>query len=234
MREQTTPGGYGQPQTGRIPGGDEPDGRQPMPDQAADPTGRRPSAAQVPGSVDGPAGPATGPAGTPPADPEPVPEFRPESEVDTLGRRGYDTEPEPAGPAGTEPVTPAPADEPMTAGTPGGPGSAPVSDVPEGALASGSGRAGEDTGAVLFGQDEVERFRLRWREVQADFVDDPKTAVQGADRLVEEVMGALSDLFAAHKRELEAQWHGGDHGETEELRVALRRYRSFFDQLLNS
>jgi hypothetical protein len=92
----------------------------------------------------------------------------------------------------------------------------------------------EDSGAVLFGDDEVERFRARWRELQADFVDDPKEAVRGADQLVGEVVRALTDIFAQHKNELEEHWRGEGAGETEELRVALRRYRSFFDQLLNA
>jgi hypothetical protein len=89
----------------------------------------------------------------------------------------------------------------------------------------------EDSGAVLFGGEEVERFRAQWRDLQAGFVDNPKEAVQGADRLVEDVLRSLTDVFNAHKQELETQWQGG---ETEELRVALRRYRSFFDQLLNT
>jgi len=92
----------------------------------------------------------------------------------------------------------------------------------------------EDTGAVLFGDDQVDKFRNRWRELQADFVDDPMRAVRGADELVDEVMRTLSEIFAEHKTELRGQWQGDGPGETEELRVALRRYRSFFDQLLNA
>lgn len=89
-----------------------------------------------------------------------------------------------------------------------------------------------DDAEVLLGTDDAEKFRLRWRELQADFVDDPKHAVEGADHLVDEVMRTLSEIFADHKRDLEGQLRGG--GETEELRVALRRYRSFFEQLLNA
>ncbi len=96
------------------------------------------------------------------------------------------------------------------------------------------GAPDEDTGAVLFGDDQVDRFRNRWRELQADFVDDPKQAVRGADELVDEVMRTLSEIFAEHKNELKGQWQDDGPGETEELRVALRRYRSFFDQLLNA
>ncbi|WP_083661649.1 hypothetical protein [Actinophytocola xanthii] len=89
----------------------------------------------------------------------------------------------------------------------------------------------DDSGAELFGAADVQRFRARWRELQADFVDDPKQAVQGADDLVGEVMRALTEIVADHKRQLEGEWREGA-GETEELRVALRRYRAFLDQLL--
>ena len=92
---------------------------------------------------------------------------------------------------------------------------------------------GDDAGAALFGTGDVERFRARWRELQADFVDDPGRAVRGADELVGEVMRALSEVVAQHKRALDDGWRDGA-GETEDLRVALRRYRSFFDQLLTS
>lgn len=91
----------------------------------------------------------------------------------------------------------------------------------------------DDSGAVLFGAEDAQRFRARWRELQADFVDDPKQAVQGADDLVGEVMRALTEIVADHKRQLEGEWRDGA-GETEELRVALRRYRAFLDQLLTT
>jgi hypothetical protein len=122
----------------------------------------------------------------------------------------------------TDPIPPEPVDVgpgPVHAGNAG--------DVTE------SGDPG-DAGAVLFGGATNERFREQWRDLQAEFVDDPMNAVQGADRLVDDVLRALSETFAAHKHELEAQWQGGGTGETEELRVAMRRYRSFLDQLLNA
>jgi len=93
--------------------------------------------------------------------------------------------------------------------------------------------ADDDAGAALFGAGDVDRFRARWRELQADFVDDPAQAVRGADDLVGEVMRALSEVVAEHKRALEGGWRDGA-GETEDLRVALRRYRAFFDQLLTT
>jgi hypothetical protein len=113
----------------------------------------------------------------------------------------------------------------------------PVEDAghaPVRAANTGDVKDSGDAGAVLFGGAGSERFREQWRELQAEFVDDPMTAVQGADRLVGDVLRTLSETFAAHKHELEAQWQGGGTGETEELRVAMRRYRSFLDQLLHA
>ncbi|MGK3203090.1 hypothetical protein [Amycolatopsis sp. MEPSY49] len=83
----------------------------------------------------------------------------------------------------------------------------------------------------LIDEDKVTGFRDRWQNVQTGFVDDPKQAVRQADELVAAVISALATTFAEHKGELEAQWQQGEPA-TEELRIALRRYRSFFDQLL--
>lgn len=83
----------------------------------------------------------------------------------------------------------------------------------------------------LIDEDKVTGFRDRWQNVQTGFVDDPKQAVQQADELVAAVISALATTFAEHKGDLEAQWQQGEPA-TEELRIALRRYRSFFDQLL--
>jgi len=83
----------------------------------------------------------------------------------------------------------------------------------------------------LIDEEKVTGFRDRWQNVQTGFVDDPKQAVQQADELVAAVISALATTFAEHKSELEAQWQQGEPA-TEELRIALRRYRSFFDQLL--
>jgi hypothetical protein len=83
----------------------------------------------------------------------------------------------------------------------------------------------------LVDEEKVTGFRDRWQNVQTGFVDDPKQAVQQADELVAAVISALATTFAEHKSELEGQWRQGEPA-TEELRIALRRYRSFFDQLL--
>jgi hypothetical protein len=87
--------------------------------------------------------------------------------------------------------------------------------------------------AELFPHQDVEQFRTEWQQIQARFVDDPRDAVQSADHLVAAVMQSLATTFTNHKHELEDQWQQGSDVETEDLRLALRRYRSFFNQLLN-
>ena len=90
-----------------------------------------------------------------------------------------------------------------------------------------------DRSAPLFPTGEAEGFRVRWREVQVGFVDDPRTAVEQADGLVAEMMQRLAKMFADERGRLEAQSSRGDNISTEDLRVALRQYRSFFDRLLS-
>jgi len=85
----------------------------------------------------------------------------------------------------------------------------------------------------LFAHEDVTAFRASWDKVQTRFVDDPRAAVQDADGLVADVMQSLQTTFADRKQE----WAGdGQDGtaETENLRQALRRYRSFLDRLLNA
>ena len=86
---------------------------------------------------------------------------------------------------------------------------------------------------MLFVDDEAGRFRTRWTDVQAAFVDSPRSAVERADALVAETMQRLAEMFADERTRLEKQWDRGDNVTTEDLRVALQRYRAFFDRLLN-
>jgi len=85
----------------------------------------------------------------------------------------------------------------------------------------------------LFPTGEAEGFRSRWVEVQTGFVDEPRNAVEQADGLVAEMMKRLATVFADERARLEEQWSRGDDISTEDLRQALRRYRSFFDRLLS-
>jgi hypothetical protein len=84
----------------------------------------------------------------------------------------------------------------------------------------------------LFGTDEAERFRGRWERVQGEFVDDPRHAVEDADQLVSDAIQRLSKVFANERSTLEQQWKRGDDVDTEDLRLALTKYRSFFERLL--
>ncbi len=93
-------------------------------------------------------------------------------------------------------------------------------------------REGSNGHEPLFDEGRSGELRSRWDEVQGGFVDEPRRSVQQADALVAEVMQTLAQTFAAERRSLEGQWTRGDDVSTEELRVALRRYRAFFDRLL--
>jgi hypothetical protein len=81
--------------------------------------------------------------------------------------------------------------------------------------------------------NESDDFRHRWTDIQAAFVDEPRQAVEKADALVAEAIKRLAEIFARERGNLEQQWAKGGDVSTEDLRVALRRYRSFFDRLLS-
>ena len=86
----------------------------------------------------------------------------------------------------------------------------------------------------LLPDDQGERFTTRWHEIQASFVDEPRDSVAQADALVADLMQRLAATFSNERERLEGQWDRGDDVSTEELRVALTRYRSFFDRLLSA
>ncbi len=104
-------------------------------------------------------------------------------------------------------------------------------------LAKGLERAPTDTAdnaasTALFAENESRDFHKRWTDIQTAFVDEPRQAVERADELVAEVIKRLADSFAQERSRLEGQWGRGDNVSTEDLRVALQRYRAFFDRLL--
>jgi hypothetical protein len=86
----------------------------------------------------------------------------------------------------------------------------------------------------LLADDATSEVRSRWEEIQGSFVDEPRRAVEEADSLVAELMQRLADSFAEERKGLEGQWDRGDDVSTEDLRIALQRYRSFFDRLLSA
>ena len=86
--------------------------------------------------------------------------------------------------------------------------------------------------AALFPNETSDEFRHRWDAIQIGFVDDPRAAVHNADELVAQVLKSLAGSFAAQRSEIEARMGQEGQGDTEEMRKALQRYRSFFQRLL--
>jgi len=84
----------------------------------------------------------------------------------------------------------------------------------------------------LLAAEDGASLRQRWDAIQASFVDEPRASVEQADGLVADVMQRLAAMFNQERTLLESQWERGEDVSTEELRVALQRYRSFFDRLL--
>ena len=101
---------------------------------------------------------------------------------------------------------------------------------------SGGDRPAENhpstSAAPLFPEDVASDFRSRWERIQTGFVDEPRNAVQQADELVAQAIKRLADSFAQERNRLEGQWDRGDQVNTEDLRIALQTYRSFFQRLL--
>ena len=85
----------------------------------------------------------------------------------------------------------------------------------------------------LFANNTAENFRTRWLAIQSRFVDDPKASVTEADDLVADVIKGITNSFADRRSTLEKNWNGGGDASTEDLRLALKQYRSFFDRLLS-
>jgi hypothetical protein len=86
--------------------------------------------------------------------------------------------------------------------------------------------------AALLNHEVSEQYRTRWNEIQGKFVDEPRVAVQQADSLVSDVIDQITQMFANEHGSLETQWNQGDDVSTEDLRMALQHYRSFFNRLV--
>jgi hypothetical protein len=93
-------------------------------------------------------------------------------------------------------------------------------------------RAREEQRVALFIANEANELQGRWDGIQVGFVDEPRKAVQEADALVSTTIKRLAEIFADERRKLEQQWDRSENVSTEDLRLALQRYRSFFARLL--
>jgi len=111
--------------------------------------------------------------------------------------------------------------------------SAPAAARAAGGAAAAAAPAREEPNAPLFPQQESEQLRVRWSKIQVDFVDEPRRSEEEADKLVAETMKRLAEIFSRERETLEKQWDRGEGTSTEDLRMALRRYRSFFGRLLS-
>lgn len=100
-------------------------------------------------------------------------------------------------------------------------------------IANAAQTGDRDARGPLFADQDLRDLRSRWDQAQSAFVDDPRQAVQKADDLVGAVVQRLSDEFTGERNRLEQQWDRGDNVSTEDLRQAIKRYRSFFDRLLS-
>lgn len=98
----------------------------------------------------------------------------------------------------------------------------------------GQDTTSQDMDAGFLPEQRMSSLRERWNDVQAGFVDDPQNAVQQAHGLVTQLVDDLVQTFTQERTTLENQWKGGGTADTETLRVALQRYRSFFNRLLGA
>jgi hypothetical protein len=117
-------------------------------------------------------------------------------------------------------ITPPPANVP------------PANPVSAAGTGTAVARAREEERVALFIANEANELRARWDGIQVGFVDEPRKAVQQAYALVSATIKRLAEIFADERQKLEQQWDRSENVSTEDLRVALQRYRSFFARLL--
>ncbi|MFF7239946.1 hypothetical protein [Streptomyces collinus] len=180
------------------------------------------------GDLARPAGPGTGAedeAGA--AAPSSAPIYPGESTGQTDARPPGD------GPSGGQPGVPA-ADGSAATGPTESPAGSDATGVESRTSPQQDTGASDDEIPHLLTDGDEQGFRDRWQRIQSKFVDDPQEAVHDADALVADVMQTLATTFDQHKKNLEGQWNQGTRVDTEELRGALRHYRSFFNRLLSS
>jgi hypothetical protein len=128
----------------------------------------------------------------------------------------------------------APAAEPVADDLAATPPAGKAQPAADDHVATAEAAAPVDEAGALLPEGEEDDFRRRWEEIQTRFVDDPRQAVEDADSLVAGVMKRIAEGFAQARDGLEGQWTAGGDVGTEELRVALQRYRSFFRRLLSA
>lgn len=134
--------------------------------------------------------------------------------------------------AGSRMWEPPPAVEPRATSVTAPAGTAGIAAAASAAAGTAVARGPQEERVALFGTNEATELRARWDSIQVGFVDEPRKAVQEADALVSETIKRLSEIFADERGKLEQQWGRNENISTEDFRIALRRYRSFFGRLL--
>ncbi|MFF4781987.1 hypothetical protein ACFY3E_11875 [Streptomyces griseorubiginosus] len=106
-------------------------------------------------------------------------------------------------------------------------------------VAGGVKTSGRD--ARLLPHEESDKLSTRLQHAVAGFVDEPRSAVEEADHVLEEVAARFADAVKERRRTLRNSWQAGDGGQgkgaagdTEQLRLALRDYRELTERLLHS
>ena len=94
-------------------------------------------------------------------------------------------------------------------------------------------RGGTPADQSLLPKRHGDDMREHWKTIQASFVDEPRKAVQEADQLVKSAIQPMEEVFRNQRAQMEQQWSGGKDVSTEDLRLSLQRYRTFFDRLLS-
>lgn len=106
-----------------------------------------------------------------------------------------------------------------------------ASETSENRSASENRAAGDQPPGQLLTDHELESLLAQWKEIQAEFVEEPRKAVRDANAIVAELTQRMTQMFAGESEQLESRWADGDDVSTEDLRQRLRRYRSFFERL---
>ncbi|MFF5441192.1 hypothetical protein [Streptomyces achromogenes] len=118
------------------------------------------------------------------------------------------------------------------------PATGPVGTEPAASAGASAPTSASSQGSPLLAREEVEEWQRRMREVVGGFVDQPKGAVERADRTLEEIAARFSDAVTRRRRTLRMSWEGaeergpGAETDTEQLRLALRDYRELAERLL--
>ena len=132
-------------------------------------------------------------------------------------------------PAATEPEA---AEPESTAAEPGAPEAESVEpEAPEPEALESASIDAALTDTPLIAADESARFHEQIHQIQGMFVDDPLQSVRDADHLLEDIVRSLATGLEERRRALTPMWRE-DGSETEQLRQALRSYRSLAVQLL--